>query len=85
MNFPGGAVSLPDELLATGKSGVHQITEPEQFEPLARMSDTALENLALDLLTLLESESRTGEDPRLQEYIDLMSLQCMQEINRRSF
>lgn len=86
MIFPSGlAVSLPDELLASGKSGVHQIVEPERFEPLARMSDAALERLADDMLKLLESESRTDEDPRLQGYIDLLSLQCMREVMRRTF
>jgi hypothetical protein len=85
MNFPGGAVSLPDEMLLSGKSGVHQITPPERFEPLARMSDAALEKLSDDLLKLLESETRAGGDERLADYIDLLSLQCMREVMRRSF
>lgn len=78
-------MALPDELLLSGKSGPCQITQPERFEPLVRMSDSALEKLADDLLKLLESETRGGGDERLSDYIDLLSLQCMRELNGRAF
>jgi hypothetical protein len=37
------------------------------------------------MIALLESESRDESDPRLVEYIDLLSLQCEREIMRRIF
>jgi hypothetical protein len=85
VTFAGGEVTLPDELLLSGKSGSRQVSPPERFEPLARMSDAALEKLSNDLLTLLESETRTDGDERLADYIDLLSLQCMREVMRRGF
>ena len=86
MNFPSGIpVQIPGELLFSGKSGVQQVKPPEQPVPLSRMTDAALERLANDMLALLESETRDATDTRLTDYIDLISLQCMQEINRRCF
>ena len=86
MNFPSGIpVSLPDELLLSGKSGVHQIAPAEQPVPLSRMTDDQLMTFAADMIALLESESRDESDPRLVEYIDLLSLQCEREIMRRVF
>jgi hypothetical protein len=83
MNFPGGNVALPDSLLASGKSGQSQVDAPEQPVPLSRMSDAALMAFATDMIALLESESRDESDPRLVDYINMLSLQCEREIMSR--
>ena len=86
MQFPSGLpVTIPGELLLSGKSGTAQVQPPEQPVPLSRMTDAQLLRFAQDMLVLLESESRPDSDPRLTEYIDLLSAQCMAEINRRTF
>jgi hypothetical protein len=72
MNFPGGHCALDMPLLATGRSGVTQVTPPEQFEPLARMSDAALIRFADEMQTLAGHD----EDGNLGEYIQLLHLQC---------
>lgn len=82
--FPGGNVSLPDELLLSGKSGTRQILTPEQPVPLSRMTDAQLFRFASSMVVLLESEwSRDDEDTRLTDYINLLSIQCEREIMRR--
>jgi len=85
MLFPGGEVRLPQELLASGKSGPRQIAAPEQPVPLTRMSDRALFQLADELATLLETESRDDADSRLVDYIDLLVTQVEQELLARMF
>lgn len=83
MKFPGGHTALPPQLLASGKSGPAQVSEPEKPVPLTRMSDAALARFADDLTTLLETESRDDMDPRLADYIDLLCIQVEREVMRR--
>jgi hypothetical protein len=86
VNFPSGIpVTIPGELLLSGRSGAAQVTAPEQPVPLSRMTDEQLTRFAADMIALLESESRDESDTRLVEYIDLLSLQCEREIMRRIF
>lgn len=85
MTFPGGTVTIPGVLLLSGRSGPTQVHPPEQYQPIARMSDAALLAFADSMATLFETETRGATDQRLVDYIDLLSLQCSREIMRRNF
>jgi hypothetical protein len=85
MMFPGGSVSLPSELLASGRSGSAQVELPEKPVSLSRMSDDALFRFAEDMATLLATEDRDGVDSRLADYIDLLCVQVEREVMRRMF
>lgn len=84
MNFPGGVAEIPAEPTCNGTSGPNRVWPPEPPHSFAKLSDAALDRLAADLCTLLETELRQGEPSQLGEYVALLVAQTQEELLRRS-
>ncbi len=83
MNFPSGInVSIPGQLLLSGKSGPKQLQAPEQPVPLARMTDSQLLTFADEMLQIM-AEGPDESAPELNDYIELLCLQVQREIMSR--
>lgn len=82
MNFPGGTVTIPGQLLLSGKSGPTQLTAPKQHVPLTRMSDSALLTFADEMLQIM-AEGPDTATPELCDYLQLLCLQVEREIMER--